>query len=163
MSVEVLVKEADLAEMVEQVWVSYLDPEGLSPLIANGDDAQHSDVHSSVSITGSWTGHVVYASSTTAAKRAAAAFLAMEPDEVSAEDLSDVLGELANIVGGNVKAMLPAGAQLSLPQVVLAPESATTYPSAERVSGLYGLWDGEPVSISMWQSRSSLKKEEESA
>jgi chemotaxis protein CheX len=160
MSVEVLVKEADLAEMVEQVWVSYLDPEGLSPLIANGDDAQHSDVHSSVSITGSWTGHVVYASSTAAAKRAAAAFLAVEPDEVSPEDLSDVLGELANIVGGNVKAMLPAGAQLSLPQVVLAPESATTYPSAERVSGLYGLWDGEPVSISMWQSRSSLKKEE---
>jgi chemotaxis protein CheX len=52
---------------------------------------------------------------------------------------------------------------LSLPQVVLAPESATTYPSAERVSGLYGLWDGEPVSISMWQSRSSLKKEEERA
>jgi chemotaxis protein CheX len=160
MSVEVLVKEADLAEMVEQVWVSYLDPEGLSPLIANGDDAQHSDVHSSVSITGSWTGHVVYASSTAAAKRAAAAFLAVEPDEVSPEDLTDVLGELANIVGGNVKAMLPAGAQLSLPQVVLAPESATTYPSAERVSGLYGLWDGEPVSISMWQSRSSLKKEE---
>jgi chemotaxis protein CheX len=163
MSVEVLVKEADLAEMVEQVWVSYLDPEGLSPLIANGDDAQPSDVHSSVSITGSWTGHVVYASSTVAAKRAAAAFLAVEPDDVSPEDLSDVLGELANIVGGNVKAMLPAGAQLSLPQVVLAPESATKYPSAERVSGLYGLWDGEPVSISMWQSRSSLKKEEESA
>jgi chemotaxis protein CheX len=159
MSVEVLVNEADLAEMVEQVWVSYLDPEGVSPLVPNGDDAQPSDVHSSVSITGSWTGHVVYASSTRAAKKAAAAFLAMEPDEVSAEDVSDVLGELANIVGGNVKAMLPPGAQLSLPQVVLAPESATTYPSAERVTGLYGLWEGEPVSISMWQSRNERKKE----
>jgi chemotaxis protein CheX len=158
MSVEVLVNTADLAEMVEQVWVSYLDPEGISPLVQTGDEAQPSEVHSSVSITGSWTGHIVYASSTVAAKKAAAAFLAVEPDEVSPEDLSDVLGELANIVGGNVKAMLPPGAQLSLPQVVLAPESATIYPSAERVTGLYGLWEGEPVSVSMWQSRNDMKK-----
>jgi len=165
MSVEVVVKESDLAEMVEQVWISYLDPEGLNPLITTGDDAQPSDVHSSVSISGSWTGHIVYASSTAAAKRAAAAFLAVEVDEVSPDDIADVLGELANIVGGNVKAMLPAGAMLSLPQVVMAPESATRYPSAERVSGLYSVWEGEPVSVSLWQRREDKKddKKEESA
>jgi chemotaxis protein CheX len=159
MSVDVVVNEDDLAEMVGQVWVSYLDPEGVSPLIPTGDDGQPSEVHASVSISGSWTGHVVYASSTEAARKAAAAFLALETSEVSQEDVSDVLGELANIVGGNVKAMLPPGCFLSLPQVVLASESATKYPNAERVSGLYGVWDGEPVSISMWQSR-DVKKED---
>ena len=71
MSVQTVVSEGDLAEMVEQVWVSYLDPEGVHPLIPTGDEAQPSDVHSSVSITGSWTGHVVYASSTAAAFLAA--------------------------------------------------------------------------------------------
>jgi chemotaxis protein CheX len=160
MSTDVVVSENDLAEMVDQVWMSYLDPEGLHPLIPTGDHAQPSEVHSSVSITGSWTGHVVYASSTTAARKAAAAFLAMEPEEVSPEDLSDVLGELANIVGGNVKAMVRPGALLSLPQVVLAPESTTKYPNAERISGLYGRWEGEPVSISVWQSRNDLYKED---
>jgi chemotaxis protein CheX len=160
MSVDVVVNENDLAEMVEQVWMSYLDPEGVSPLIPTGDDHQPSEVHSSVSISGTWTGHVVYASSTVAARKAAAAFLAMEPGEVSPEDLTDVLGELANIVGGNVKAMLPAGCFLSLPQVVMAPESATKYPNAERITGLYGVWEGEPVNVSMWQSRNDVKKEE---
>jgi chemotaxis protein CheX len=160
MSVDVVVNVDDLAEMVEQVWVSYLDPEGVSPLVPTGDEAQTTEVHSSVSITGSWTGHVVFASSTAAARRAAAAFLAMEDGEVSQDDLSDVLGELANIIGGNVKAMLPTGCFLSLPQVVLAPEATTIYPSAERITGLYGTWDGEPVSVSMWQSRSDLKKED---
>ena len=160
MSTDVVVSENDLAEMAEQVWLSYLDPEGVHPLIPTGDHAQPSEVHSSVSITGSWTGHVVYASSTTAARKAAAAFLAMEPEEVSQEDVSDVLGELANIVGGNVKALVPSGALLSLPQVVLAPESATKYPNADRISGLYGRWEGEPVSISVWQSRNDLNKEE---
>jgi chemotaxis protein CheX len=152
MSGEILVGEDDLAEMVEQVWVSYLDPEGISPLVLNGDSKQLSEVHSTVSITGSWHGHIVFASSRHAAQKAAAAFLAMEPDEVSQDDLSDVLGELANIVGGNVKAMLPAGCYLSLPTVVLAPDTASYYPTAERITGLYGVWDGEPVSISMWQS-----------
>jgi chemotaxis protein CheX len=145
--------------MVEQVWMSYLDPEGVSPLIPTYDEDQPSEVHSSVSITGSWTGHVVYASSNVAARRAAAAFLAMEADEVSPEDLSDVLGELANIVGGNVKAMLPPGCFLSLPQVVLAPESTTRYPNAVRISGVYGLWEGEPVNVSMWQSCDDMKEE----
>lgn len=159
MSVEAVVSEDVLAEMVEQVWVSYLDPEGVSPLVTTGDAGQPSEVHSSVSISGAWTGHVVYASSTAAARRAAAAFLAMEAEEVSQEDLSDVLGELANIVGGNVKAMLPSGCFLSLPQVVLAPDSATKYPNAERITGLYGRWEGEPVSISMWQSRNDRNKE----
>jgi chemotaxis protein CheX len=149
---EPVVTEGDLAEMVEQVWVSYLDPEGVSPLVVHGDAKQVSEVHSTVSITGSWHGHLVYASSRNAAMKAAAAFLAMEPDEVGQEDISDVLGELANIVGGNVKAMLPAGCFLSLPTVVLAPDTASYYPAAERISGLYGVWGEEPVSISMWQS-----------
>jgi chemotaxis protein CheX len=161
MSVEVEVNENDLAEMVEQVWMSYLDPEGVNPLIPTYDENQPSEVHSSVSITGSWTGHVVYACSTAAARHAAACFLAMELDEVSQEDLSDVLGELANIVGGNVKAMLPAGCFLSLPQVVLAPETATKYPNAARISGVYGLWEGEPVNVSMWQSSSDMKEGDE--
>ena len=152
MSVETVVTADDLAEMVEQVWVSYLDPEGVSPLVMTGDDKQTTEVHSTVSITGTWHGHLVYACSLQAAKKAAAAFLAMEEDEVGQEDISDVLGELANIVGGNVKAMLPAGCFLSLPTVVLAPETASYYPAAERITGLYGIWDGEPVSISMWQS-----------
>jgi chemotaxis protein CheX len=162
MSAESVPTVDDLAEMVDQVWISYLDPDGTAPLVRVDDEPKTCDVHSSVSITGTWHGHIVYASSTAAARMAAAAFLAMEADEVSQEDLTDVLGELANIVGGNVKAMLPPGCFLSLPQVVLAPESATRYPSAVRVSALYGSWQGEPVSVSMWQSRNDVKKEETS-
>ena len=137
MSVEVEVDESDLAEMVEQVWQSYLDPEGVSPLIPTYDENQPSEVHSSVSITGSWTGHVVYASSMAAARRAAAAFLAMEADEVSQDDLSDVLGELANIVGGNVKAMLPPG-RIVAPAGGARAGVGARYPNAERITGVYG-------------------------
>ena len=152
MSVQVLVTASDLTEMVDQVWMSYLDPEGIDPLVPTGDEKQPTEVHALVSITGSWHGHLVYASSTAAARKAAAAFLAMEVDEVAEEDVADVLGELANIVGGNVKAMLPNGCFLSLPTVIMASDTASHHPSAHRISGLYGQWDGEPISISIWQS-----------
>lgn len=145
----------DLAEMAEQVWSSYLDPEGMQPLIRAEGGETNAEVHSAVSITGPWEGAVVFGSSRIAAQRAAAAFLAIDVADVSEEDVADVLGELANIVGGNVKAMLPPGCLLSLPQVVLAPDSATRYPSAVQVAGLYGTWSGEPVSITMWQRRSN--------
>lgn len=108
----------DLHEIVEQVWSSYLDPDGIEPLlpIFSEEDvaALKTDMHASVSITGTWHGHVVVACNEPAAKNCSAAFLAMEADEVGEEDMMDVLGELANIVGGNVKSMLPPGCFVSL-------------------------------------------------
>jgi chemotaxis protein CheX len=56
--------------------------------------------------------------------------------------------------------MLPPGCFLSLPQVVLAPATATRYPAAMRISGMYGTWQGEPVSITIWQSRNEMNKEQ---
>ena len=37
------------------------------------------------------------------------------------EDVDDALGELANVVGGNVKAVLPGPSVLGLPEVGTAP------------------------------------------
>ncbi|SDY82019.1 chemotaxis protein CheX [Micromonospora pattaloongensis] len=153
MSVQYVPTVADLNEIVEQVWASYLDPEGVNPLIPVESAADASDIHASVSITGSWHGHVVVACSNAAGKLAAAAFLAMEPEEVTEADLIDVLGELANIVGGNVKSMLPAGCFVSLPHVVSAPAQANHWPAAVQVCELAGLWSGESIAFSMWQSR----------
>ncbi|MEV1289841.1 chemotaxis protein CheX [Micromonospora sp. NPDC049679] len=159
MSAQYVPTVTDLNEIVDQVWSSYLDPEGVNPLIVAEIAGDKSDIHASVSITGSWHGHVVVACSTAAAKLAAGAFLAMEPDEVTEADLIDVLGELANIVGGNVKSMLPAGCFVSLPHVVSAPARANHWPAAEQICELAGLWSGEVVAISLWQSQSELTEE----
>jgi chemotaxis protein CheX len=55
--------------------------------------------------------------------------------------------------------MLPPGAFLSLPQVVMAPDTTARYPNTVRISGVYGRWEDEPVSISMWHSRGESKEE----
>ena len=75
----------------------------------------------------------------------------MESAEVGTEDMTDVMGELANIVGGNVKSMLPAATAVSLPHVVAGADNR--FPTTRRICELSGTWLDEPFSISMWQGR----------
>ena len=151
MSIVAVPTVEDLSSIADQVWSSYLDPDGVSPLIPVERTANAAGIVASVSISGGWSGHVVVSCSTSAAKQAAAAFLMMDATEVSTDDVADVMGELANIVGGNVKSMLPASSFVSLPQVVDGTELAVRWPACEQVTELAGTWKGEPVSISMWQ------------
>ena len=97
---------------------------------------------------------------TEAARNAAAAFLAMDADEVSEEDISDVLGELANIVGGNVKACCRRAASSRCRRWCWRPSSATQLAGrrADQPTS-YGDWDGEPVSISHVAEPTSEKEE----
>jgi chemotaxis protein CheX len=142
---------ADLSSIVDQIWASYLDPENKHPWITAELPHTTAEIVASVSISGNWHGHVVVSCSTTAARAAAAAFLLVEADEVAVGDVIDVMGELANIVGGNLKSMLPATSFVSLPQVVSAVGTTVHWPACEQVCEFHGTWRDEPISISMWQ------------
>lgn len=71
-----------------------------------------------VQLSGAWSGAVLLECDRTLACRLAAAFLSMpEPDEVD-DMVRDVVGELTNMIGGNLKCALSDGIQLSTPVVV---------------------------------------------
>jgi chemotaxis protein CheX len=144
--------EDDLRVIAEQVWSSYLDPEGIAPLLpvppATGSA---DDVTASVSVTGAWRGHVLVSCSDGASRNAAAALLGIEIDDVTDDDVADALGELANIIGGNVKSLLPEPCALSLPHVhVEGP--AGKYPASTEVCKLDGTWLEESVTVSVLES-----------
>ncbi|MCK4176679.1 chemotaxis protein CheX [Aciditerrimonas ferrireducens] len=69
----------------------------------------------SVAISGAWNGLVSLQVTEPAARALAQAVFAVP--QVGFEDLADAVGELVNIVGGNLKGLLPAPTQLSLPTV----------------------------------------------
>ena len=70
-----------------------------------------------VRIHGSWEGAVTLACASPLARRAAGALLEVAPEAVSGEEVRDALGELTNIIVGNVKALLPAPSRMSIPAV----------------------------------------------
>lgn len=77
------------------------------------------------------------------------ALLRLEPqEEVGPEDLADAFGEIANVVGGNLKSLLPEHAVLSLPTVASQGPGA----GASRLLVEVTLdWRGCALLISLWE------------
>lgn len=108
----------EIRDLSIDIWKTVLDLE-----LKVADDNQllrTSDglMTSCVQITGEWEGAVaVYCTSSLARKAAAIVF--DKPNEaINFEEMQDILGEIANITGGNIKSSLPGSAALSLPSVV---------------------------------------------
>lgn len=71
-----------------------------------------------VDLHGGWAGRASVTTERATADDLARALLALDADEaVGDEDLRDAFGEVANVVGGNVKSLLPAHGSLGLPEV----------------------------------------------
>jgi len=70
-----------------------------------------------VSIEGTSHALVAVDCSAALARKIAGAMFDADPDSLSEEDVLDSLGEVANIIGGNIKALLPGPSRLGLPQI----------------------------------------------
>ncbi len=93
-----------------------------------------------VRIHGPWEGSVILRCSPGTARRWALAMFAKRDEETTAEEVRDALGELANMIAGNIKGILDGQFQLSLPVV------AEWYlPEEPRVGRVVGALDLESV------------------
>jgi hypothetical protein len=102
-----------------------------------------------VDVHGPWSGRAVLVTERATARDLARAMLRLDPDApVDTEDLVDAFGEIANVVGGNLKSLLPDGGTLGLPQVADAAPARTPAaagPEAElRLS-----WRGRPLVVAV--------------
>jgi len=71
-----------------------------------------------VQLTGDWNGAVVMECSRKQACQFAGRILSMDPPESVDDDVRDVLGELANMIGGNLKSNFTPLVRLSMPSVM---------------------------------------------
>jgi hypothetical protein len=139
-----LIDEATVQSIAEDAWVALVgEDEFLVPLPGE----LPADVISSwVDVVGPWTGTVVLtAGRQTAADLTRALLGDASPEILDHEDVADAFGEIANVVGGNVKAALPGPSGLSLPEVGDAP--AVRNPAD--LCRVDVLWRGEPLSITV--------------
>lgn len=135
-------------------WSSFVDgPDDGSSLVEEGSGPGH-DVErytACVQVSGGWNGAVILECSAAAARSVAGALLMVGPDEVSAEDVSDTVGELANVIGGNLKALLPGPSRLSVPSVTSGDHYAVRVHGAEPVHQVNLTWHAEPLRVSVWE------------
>lgn len=136
--------------IAEEVFTAMVDgePGFLRPW--EGDQAELTDpMYAWVDVHGALPGRVLLTAERETVEHLSRALLAMGEDEILSEtDMADALGEVANVVGGNVKALVPDPGALTLPQV------AHERPEIDAEGLMYELpldWRGRMVVIGLWR------------
>jgi chemotaxis protein CheX len=155
MTTLVALAENDLFTIVQQVWASFLGGEEVADaelLIGSVGRASEVNLTGCVSISGEWTGSVLLTCSQEAAGVAAARMFMADLDQLSDEEIIDAMGELTNMVGGSIKAILPGPSQLSIPTVTSGRNFDTRVPSAQLAASVEISWCGTPLNVAVWRS-----------
>jgi chemotaxis protein CheX len=105
-----------LVQIVESVFSTMMGLE-VSPTDAPWNPSGNR-LTSSVYLTGEWNGAVLFDCNPRQACQFAGRILSMDPPEIVDDDVRDVLGELANMIGGNMKCGMTTGVSLSMPTVM---------------------------------------------
>lgn len=138
-------REAVIVDVCANVFATMVDGEpGLLRRRDGEPPALVSPLHAWVDITGTYPCRVLLSTETATADRLARAFAGVEPgEELEPDEVADAVGEVANMLGGNLKALLPAGGSLGLPAVGVVVPAGT--PQVRAVLD----WRGRGITVSV--------------
>ncbi|MBY0489620.1 MAG: chemotaxis protein CheX [Gemmatimonadaceae bacterium] len=144
--------DAAIDGIVASVWESMLgmvvEPDDTIQPLGHDPVSEHTYA-GVVQIGGAWDGAVAVQCSDRMARHAAQHMFSLEHGDVSVADLQDALGELTNMTGGNIKALLPEPCRLGLPVVVEGADYRLRLPGASVVRRATYRADGELVVVTM--------------
>jgi chemotaxis protein CheX len=112
--------DAEIAQIVQSIFSSMLNIEAVR--VEDNASPSEDSMLATIQITGKWVGSVMVSMPASTSRAAASAMLMMPAAEVSAADEQDVAAELVNMIGGNIKGLLPGPSSLSLPTVIVGKE-----------------------------------------
>lgn len=136
----------DVQAVTEEVWSTFL---GHTDPLTPGQTPFAPEWSASVTIRGEWNGMVAMEMTRAGAHQMTCGMLGMDPetDETSDADVADAVGELVNMVGGNVKGLVPGPNQLSLPLVATGRFAHGT--DEHEVVRLQFSWGPEPLTVTV--------------
>ncbi len=139
-----LIDEPTVESIAQDAWIALVGEDEV--LLPMPGELPADALSSWVDVVGPWTGSVVLTTGRqTAADLTRALLGETAPELLDYEDVADAFGEIANVVGGNVKAALPGPSGLSLPDVGSAPDVR----NPADVCRVEVLWRGQPLTISV--------------
>jgi chemotaxis protein CheX len=141
-----------VVEVMVDVWASFLGDESIIEAFDEPSTDGLERIVASVFVEGPWSGAILVGVSEETGREIAAALLAVPVADVSRADINDALGEVANVVGGNLKTLLPPPSTLSLPIVAAGGQAQVVPAGATPVLRVTLSWAGAPVEVSVWES-----------
>ncbi|MET0594561.1 MAG: chemotaxis protein CheX [Polyangiaceae bacterium] len=111
-----IVGEEQISTLTNLVWTTVLKTD-VKLVNTPGTLGGGKYVAAKVDVIGTWNGTVTVGCSHALARRTAGKMFDVPPGDISLNELRDAVGEIANIVGGNVKTLIAGKCRLSLPTV----------------------------------------------
>jgi chemotaxis protein CheX len=143
--------EADLAEITRTIWATLFEQ-----AIERTDNAVigvEATLTSIVHIEGAWQGAVILRCPQALGRTLTAEMLRSESTPTS-DEIGDAIGELTNMVAGNLKALLPAPSSISLPAVVFGSDYELDVPNTTVVACVPFVCDSQIVVVLLVQRSS---------
>jgi chemotaxis protein CheX len=146
-------QEAMIEQIAQSIFATMFNLE-----LVRTDDSEPLDDDSliaTVHIAGEWTGCVLITLTPGVALATTAQMLGLAITAVTLDDEREVASELANMVGGNLKSLLPAPSFLSLPTIVSGRDFGVLLHEAHLVDNLMLDCEAGRMQISLYEK--SLK------
>lgn len=103
----------DIVVVVQNIWKLMFNSD--IEQSENDGNFQRSHYSACIQMSGAWTGEVICNASDDLIQKVASTMFQVSEELTTSEQRSDAMGELVNMIGGNLKALLPSPSYLSLP------------------------------------------------
>jgi chemotaxis protein CheX len=135
---------AEIEDIAQSIWATLFD----IALETGGslDLGSESTVCSCVQIDGAWSGAVVLKCPLSLAALLTSAMF-QSGDEPGMDEIRDALGELANMLAGNIKGLLPEPCRVSLPAVAIGSDFELGVVGTKMVRTVSFTYAGHPLLI----------------
>jgi chemotaxis protein CheX len=150
--------QSDIQEIARMIWETVFDL-----VLEPADDvelSEESTVTSFVLVDGEWQGAVMLQCPMVLAEALTVSMFDGNSDgcpTMSEADVRDAVGEVANMVAGNIKALLPEPCHISLPAVALGSDDAVSVPGTESMIAVPFTCHGQSLVITLLERRDDPK------
>ncbi len=142
--------QAEISQFVTDIWSTFLNMQVSptdKPFQPEGKD---NTLAGCVQITGEWQGTVTLYAPKDLGKKIAASMYALEESEIDEQMVQDVMGEITNMIAGNIKSLLPTPCSISLPSVAVT-DYDLHHPGSEPITAVNFVCDTLPFLVNMLQ------------
>ncbi len=135
-------------DIVRAVWSTQLGldiQDGDAALFDQGGETLTAAIH----ISGDFHGGIRAECSRPLIRRAAAVMFSLREEDLTPDDERDVVGELTNVIAGNIKALIPGKNSLSLPTIVEGTDYQVSTLDVKSSDDLVFALDGELIVVTV--------------
>lgn len=141
--------EKEIQQYTQLVCSTLLGVE-VQPLPGHYETSPTDTFTGSVQITGKWNGALLLSLPSSLVNTLTETLFCLEPGKTSTEDKKDAVGEIINMVGGNIKALLPQPCKLSVPLLGVEGHDQL-FPSTEIVTHCQFEYQGKSFALSLYE------------